>query len=260
MTDRHDNLERLLQHAAEADRFAQWVGDADAPSRPERGSSSLRWWIGGSAAAAAAVAMGFVFMRPAPAPVAPRPIAITPSPTRHVEIPSAPVAAPTFTPTFTLASVQPDLSDWFHLAPDAEDGIPSLTDERSVLLAVYQGQDTTCGCLSWRLADDARFKQAKATVLNDAIASPCREGADGVTVYAVSGPRYLLPFHEEDAQRLAQCLATQPEQCTTPEAELDRIADAAGDATLSDLAASALAMCVPSGLKVTSVTMPLSLR
>lgn len=254
MTDRNTNLERLLKHAADAERFATWVdggvdgGSEAAPVSP-RGSSSLRWWIGGSAAAAAAVALGVVFLRPAPAPVAPRPIAIKPTP--HVEIISTD-AEPSITPTSAVANA--DLSDWFHLAPDAEDGIPSLTDDRSVLLAVYPGQDTSCGCVSWRLADDARFSQAGTQVLAEAVNSPCRQQGESVTVYAVSGPRYLLPFHEEDARRLAQCLATAPEDCVAPDTALDRIAQDSTDSSLPDLAASALAMCVPSGLTVTNLS------
>lgn len=259
MTHSDPNLERLLRHAADADRFAQWVeGGVEAPVPVVR-TSQARWWIGGGMAAAAAVALGFVFLRPAPAPMPERvvikPIAPAPAAVESLPMPRE------HTPVVTLAAQPADLSSWYHLAPDAEDGIPSLTDERSVLLAVYEGQDASCGCLAWRVADGERFKQAKSAVLAEAIAMPCGTTAREVTVYAVSGPRYLLPFHEEDAMELAQCLAATPgEECVSPDAALAQITDAPSDLSLPDLAASALAMCVPSGLTVTSMTMPLAGR
>src|SRR5262249_47461584 len=122
---------------------------------------------------------------------------------------------------------------------------------------VYPGRDTTCGCLTWRVADSARREQAESEVFKQAVTSPCRTNEE-VKVYAVSGPRYLLPFHEEDAQRLAECLAANPAgECTAPDTALEKIAtETGGEASLSDLAASALAMCVPSGLTVTSVATP----
>ncbi|MFO0830650.1 MAG: hypothetical protein U0637_02290 [Phycisphaerales bacterium] len=247
MNDRDTNLERLLQHAADAERFAQWFdGGAEGAPRSAAGSSSLRWWLGGSAAAAAAIVAAFMLVRTTPTPVNPGPLASGPAQPSGNHTPVVPVARAT--------GQKADLSPWFHLAPDAEDGIPSLTDERSVLLAVYQGEDTTCGCVAWRLADDARIAQAGTQVLAEAVNSPCRDHNSQVRVYAVSGPRYLLPFHDDDARELAQCLAASPGECVAPDAALEEIAGSTGDVSLSDLAASAIAMCVPSGLKVTSVS------
>ncbi|HEX2837927.1 MAG TPA: hypothetical protein VHN77_07355, partial [Phycisphaerales bacterium] len=169
MTHHDPNLERLLRHAADADRFAQWVeGGVEAPVPVVR-TSQARWWIGGGMAAAAAMALGFVFLRPAPAPMPDR-VVIKPTPRETSPVRDAvPAIAMPGTDeravVITLAAQPADLSSWYHLAPDAEDGIPSLTDERSVLLAVYEGQDASCGCLAWRVADGERFKQAKSAVL-----------------------------------------------------------------------------------------------
>ncbi len=283
MNDR--DIDNLLKHAGDAERFANWVengvegGVSATPIHAGSGGTGTAWrWGLGGLAAAAAITLG-VFMlqsqpQPAPNPIGPIATAdptplILPVPMEVVpprpEVPHVfayePDPAP---PVVTLAS-QPadkpaDMRRWEYLEPEASDGIPSLSDERSVLLAVYHGPHQQCECLAWRLTDDSRFKQANSLVLEQAISSPCLGDAEGVTVYAVSGPRYLLPFHEDDARSLADCLAASPADCFSPEDAVDRIASAASGTSLPDLAASALAMCVPQGLRVTSTTMPLAAR
>ena len=258
-TLRDNVMDNLLKHAHDAERFAQWV-DAGEPA--VRGAARSPWLWRGGIAAAAAIAVGVFALQYRTAP-APTPLATGNTETPRTS-PITPVTAPMDAPVVTLAAGEPvDLSRWTYLEPGAEDGIPSLSDDRSVLLAVYRGSTSACECLAWRVTDDPRLAQASTDVLSQAIASPCRDNAQGVTVYAVRGPRHLLPFHEEDARMLADCLATNPEDCFTPEGALEHIAgrDAgSSENSWSDLAASALAMCVPQGLSVTSTTMPFAGR
>jgi hypothetical protein len=101
-------------------------------------------------------------------------------------------------------------------------------------------------------------------LLGRAMASPCstRENSK-LTVFAVTGPRHMLPFHDEDARQLASCLSQSPQECTagSPQDALEALvtaedlSDGGAVTSWSDHCASALAFCVPSGLNVVSASM-----
>jgi hypothetical protein len=130
--------------------------------------------IGGLAAAACLALMVFMWVR------GPQPVAPTPGPlTRIISEKPAP-AAP-----------------------------PKLSEEGSVLLAVFHDADDRCSCVQLR-SDALKGRKVSemggGELLRTAIATACHENPEKVLVLAMSGPRDVLPRSTAEAEVLATCI------------------------------------------------------
>jgi hypothetical protein len=262
-------IESLVRHACEAQRFAQWVNEPlDEPASSLSQHSVARPVFsrvaraGGLAAAAVLVIGATFFALRAPAPAS-RPVSepIAVAPNDSAPLTSDPASVVRTASHSEAFSPEGDISLLAYLDPGAVEGLPSLSADRSVLLAVYKDAPEGCDCVNWRFADDSRIDQANLALLSQAMTSPCRTKASEVTIFQVSGPRYMLPFHDEEARSLAACLVDSPEVClvASPERALEAVA---GNPSLSldELCATALAYCIPNGLSVTATTLEIARR
>ena len=231
-----DDLDALCREAMRAEAFERWtVGDAAeevAPITIRRRAGGVWWWAG-TTAAAAALGLAVVMVRmPTPAPVGP--IASNDAP-RHESRAVIEVAEPAHDVNICKADahdVEQELSRWSFLDPGIMKGLPTLTSERSLVLAVYPNSQSECECVTWAVRD------AEASggdgVAARAVSTPCADG--GVVLVSVSGPRELLPTHDGEAHELAECFADAGDE----------------DAWRTDplLAAASAAECLPDGLRV----------
>jgi hypothetical protein len=211
-------LELLAREAMRAEAFERDVLGLStamlpvsaAPTAPVV-STSPAWWRVTVTAAAACLALGASFLaltlsagRGSTVPL------LAPPVVAGNDVLLVPVPRPTVDPAPRSASSQPnpwdDLSAFAYLDPGVEGGLPSFDDERSLVLAVYHGADgsTACDCLPWSVEPADRGVGA-SRAFSQALISPCREGRS-MTVYTITGPRTLLPFHEEDARELLACV------------------------------------------------------
>jgi hypothetical protein len=132
--------------------------------------------IGGLAAAACLALMVFMWVR------GPQSVATTPGPLSITNAPS----------------------------PVAPVALPKLSEEGSVILAVFHDADDRCSCV--QLRSDA-LKGRKLTdmgggeLLRTAIATACHENPEKVLVLAMSGPRDVLPRSTAEAEVLAACIS-----------------------------------------------------
>jgi len=86
--------------------------------------------------------------------------------------------------------------------------------------------------------------QAKPDMLADAVHSPCGAASRGVTLVSITGPRTMLPFHDDDARELVQCLA----DVANDDADNDPcVVDDLCQATLA-------ALCLPAELSVRTLS------
>lgn len=217
--DQHDELLDLLaREALRAEAFERDVlgsspelrAGSDAHTLPAL-STPVAWWRVTVTAAAACLALGACFLAlmvssggaSRPGGVAPPIVARTDTGSAHAPQPRADLA-PAVGPS--QPDAWEDLSAFAYLDPGVEGGLPSFDDERSLVLAVYRDSDgsTACGCLPWSVEPADRGVGA-SRAFSQALISPCREGRS-MTVYTITGPRTLLPFHEEDARELLACV------------------------------------------------------
>ncbi len=211
-------LDDLVIQTLEAERFEQVALGQTQPALRLAGSAASRPRLApvlrvGSLAAAAAVAVGsfIVFSNPKPAPT-PRPlpggggsVALNPD--------STPKPRPT-DPIVLTASAEPardsddKLASFAHLDPELIDGVPTLTGERSLVVAVYRGVEAStqdCDCLTWSV-EDSHSAAAKPELLASALHTPCGGASREVTLVSITGPREMLPFHDDDARELVRCI------------------------------------------------------
>jgi hypothetical protein len=128
------------------------------------------------------------------------------------------------------------------------DGLPTLSGERSLVVAVYRGIEPStqdCDCLTWSV-EDAQSASAKPELLASALHTPCGGASKGVTLVSITGPRSMLPFHDDDARELVQCIA---------EVASDEDSD---PCTVDDLCQTTLAaLCLPAELSVRTLSVRL---
>lgn len=167
----------------------------------------------------------------------------------------------------------PDMSLVASLDPNAEYGLPSLTEQRRMVIAVPV-RLAASQCLDWGVEPTdslrgvdtgGRFESRDALHAVHALRVPspmvqnitsnvvaCAiDGAgqdvstashtEQVVLFEVEGPRMLLPFHDDDARAMAACLseAVEIEQSGDSSFLLNKCAELAG-------------VCLPSGLAVTA--------
>lgn len=158
----------------------------------------------------------------------------------------------------------PDMSLVADLDPNAEYGLPSLTEPRRMVIAVPVRLASSNECVDWGVvsADAAsvlelaeqtnqpeRRPVLESAVVEDitqsAIAcaadSRSQPGLEQVVLFEVEGPRMLLPFHDDDARAMAACLT-----------EAVEIEQAGGSSFVINKCAQLAGICVPSGLAVTA--------
>lgn len=274
-----DDLALLLTHAHEADAFERRaLGLAEASPLPmanvESGRVSMGGWRMGAAllAAAAALALSVTLWpmlrssspqgQPAGAPQSHAGAPLVPSPS----VPDRALAqASGAAGEVSLASFpapgEDDLLRRMGLM-DADLGpqLPSLSDERTLVLAVYpdESADTIsgCDCLGWSVQPGGDGLEAgKPQAVEQALRTPCARERGRMVLVAIRGPRWALPFHASEARELAACVARVPHAC-------DQTTDTALAAGLDDeLCAQGVAgACVPPGLFVTTRTVTLAGR
>ncbi len=214
----HDDLvmDDLVRQTLDLESFERDVQAQTAPLRlaspvtvaaPRR---SLSLWLGAGLAAAAALTFAIVMMQPAAKPG--NPIAMSEASPRPVEVAAdIPTEPDTTQPTITTVASHivrdDDLQQFADIDPDIATGLPSLGSQRSVILAVYQGEaDPACDCLAWSVEAPGDWDQTKAGVLEQALRQPCMRDASSLTLVKITGPRVLLPFHDNDARELARCV------------------------------------------------------
>lgn len=279
----HDMLD-LLQHARDAELLERVAlnSEHDA-SRPlprlvgsqvglPAGKPSLLAMMrrAGAPVAAAAAAVAFlgwvVVTRPSPsAPLAsntqaPALIANAPSPITTASTRQAAVTVSDFSAV--------DMSLVASIDPEAEFGLPSLSDERRMVIAVpvrfssvasREAAAARSACVDWSVLaaePDAEVRALDAIVSADDAAAmiaskvavcvaheASAEASDErkVVLFEVQGPRVLLPFHDDDAHALAACLGDSVEVRESDDASLvlTKCAELAG-------------ACVPAGLAVSA--------
>ncbi len=266
-------MDDLVASALEAERFEAMALGQDAtykfPSGASRAgavvaasgsSAGLRPWVRfGSLAAAAAIAVTtFVVLRAPVKPVnnevAKVPEHVRPSgsdvlvhnPDEHRETPTD------VTPRIELAKLpsdaesMPSLESYAHLDPAIlNGGVPTLTGNRSLVMAVFRGDESDCDCFKWavkEVGDSLAAPEEMAKALN----TPCAAASRAVTVVSITGPRDLLPFHDADAHELVQCIADVA-------AETDIDADDLREATMA-------ALCLPDELSIEAKSVTLASR
>jgi hypothetical protein len=164
----------------------------------------------------------------------------------------------------------PDMSLVASLDPNAEYGLPSLTEQRRMVIAVPV-RLAASQCLDWGVEPTdslrgvdtgVRFESRDAlhalrvpspmvqNITSNVVACAI-DGAgqdvstalhtEQVVLFEVEGPRMLLPFHDDDARAMAACLseAVEIEQSGDSSFLLNKCAELAG-------------VCLPSGLAVTA--------
>lgn len=213
-------------------------------------SGSLRSWMRvGSIAAAAAIAVAtFLVLRAPVKPTSNNDVATTT--TTNTEENNN--DSNTTTPRIEVARLSNDptidqgLEGYAHLDPEIlNGGVPTLTGDRSLVMAVYRGDESNCDCFKWavkEVGDSAAAPEELASALN----TPCAAASRAVTVVSITGPRDLLPFHDADAHELVQCIAE-----VAAETEID--ADDLREATMA-------ALCLPMELSVETKSVTLASR
>ena len=181
---------------------------------------NLALWLGSGLAAAAALTMAVVVLAPKPQP-APVPIARNENPMRERARDTASDIASNNSSsnsprnsssdavirTVSQPVRDDDMQQFAYLDPDIATGLPNLASERSVVLAVYQGNaPRDCECLAWSVEKPGDWDSAKGSVLEQALAQPFMRDASSLTLVKITGPRLLLPFHDDDARALARCV------------------------------------------------------
>jgi hypothetical protein len=214
----HDDLvmDDLVRQTLDLESFEQDVHAQPAPLRlaspvtvvaPRR---TLSLWLGAGLAAAAAVTFAVVMMQPTAKPVKPIAMQDTSAPSTDVAASVTEDAEPSEAVITTVASHvvrDDDLQQFADIDPDIATGLPSLGSQRSVVLAVYQGDaDPACDCLAWSVEAPGDWEQTKAGVLEQVLRQPCMREASSLTLVKITGPRVLLPFHDNDARELARCV------------------------------------------------------
>lgn len=209
-------MDDLVRQTFDLESFERDVHAQPAPLRlaspvtvvaPRR---HLSLWVGAGLAAAAAVTFAIVMMQPATKPVGPLAINEASSGPATVAADLVPEPDPVQPILTTVASHivrDDDLQQFADIDPDIATGLPSLGSQRSVVLAVYQGEaDPACDCLAWSVEAPGDWDQTKAGVLEQALRQPCMRDASALTLVKITGPRVLLPFHDNDARELARCV------------------------------------------------------
>lgn len=166
-------------------------------------------------------------------------------PVEQCEAPRIEVAKVT-TYAASNSSVSEVLEGYAHLDPAIlNGGVPTLTGDRSLVMAVYRGDQSDCDCFKWTVKE-VGDSAAAPEELASALETPCAAGSRAVTVVSITGPRDLLPFHDADAKELVQCIAQ-----VAAETEID--ADDLREATLA-------ALCLPDELSVETKSVTLASR
>ncbi|MFO0856444.1 MAG: hypothetical protein U0640_03700 [Phycisphaerales bacterium] len=260
----------LVQDSLEAERFEALALGHDAtsykfPTGANRASAvvaasgSMKSWMRvGSIAAAAAIAVGtFLVLRAPVNPANNKTLAITKPATSNNS--HAVAVKPTeqrdpkaaSTPRVEVARVTNEstiesLEGFAHLDPAIiNGGIPTLTGDRSLVMAVYRGDESNCDCFKWAVKE-VGDSTAAPEELASALSTPCAAASRAVTVVSITGPRDLLPFHDADAKELVQCIAE-----VAAETEID--ADDLREATMA-------ALCLPDELSVETKSVTLAIR
>jgi len=170
------DLNALIRMATEVDTMES---DASHSFQWARAKASRRdvimqrlTGIGGLAAAACLALMVFMWVR-GPQPAAPTPVAIVPPKIELVPLPA------------------------------------KLSEEGSVLLAIFHDADDRCSCVQLR-SDALKGRKVSemggGELLRTAIATACHENPEKVLVLAMSGPRDVLPRSTAEGEVLAACI------------------------------------------------------
>lgn len=256
-------LDDLVIQTLEAERFERaafaeptplrLVGSAGALGRRMQAVMRI-----GSLAAAAALAVGafVIFSKPGNPSVQPSPtpalggggIAGKTTP-RPAPAPADHGANPQDQPIVLAASTDDvSLANFAHLDPDLLDGLPTLSGERSLLVAVYRGVEpaaSNCDCLTWSV-EDPQAAASKPELLASALGTPCGSASREVTLVSITGPRAMLPFHDDDARELVRCIADIANESDTDPCVTDDLCEA----TLASL-------CLPAELSVRTLSVRL---
>jgi hypothetical protein len=139
----------------------------------------------------------------------------------------------------TPDEVMGQLERFARLDPGIREGLPSLSADRTMMVAVSRDVQPGCECFDWVVESPDAAPEAKPAIAR-AVRESCGVPDEDVVVFAITGPRGMLPFHEDDAQAIAACLV-QSAAASQPEG--------ASREALT-LAAIAAQDCVPQGLTV----------
>lgn len=218
-------MDDLVRQTLELEAFEREACAAPVPLRMQSpvvqaGGSrrKLALWLGSGLAAAAAVTLAVIMLPPSKPAGTNGTLAHNggnhgarasdvAEPTTTVAARDEADAASAVIRTVSQPVRDDDLQQFAYLDPDIATGLPSLASERSVVLAVYQGDaPQDCDCIAWSVEQPGDWDTAKGNVLEQALRQPCMREASALTLVKITGPRMLLPFHDDDARELARCV------------------------------------------------------